>query len=33
MSVSTQNLIVFFCCFGVALVAVNIYRFSLPTND
>ena len=33
VSVSTQDLIVFFCCFGVALVAVNIYRFSLPTND
>jgi hypothetical protein len=32
MSISSQDLIVFFCSFGVALVAVNIYKLSLPAK-
>ena len=30
MSISSQDLIVFFASFGVALVALNLYKLSQP---
>ena len=33
MSISSQDLIVFFCSFGVALVALNLYKLTQPAND
>ena len=33
MSLSTQDLIVFFCSFGVACFALNIYKLTQPAKD
>ena len=32
MSITSQDLIVFFCSFGVALVALNLYRLTQLQN-
>jgi len=32
MSISSQDLIVFFASFGVALVALNLYKLSQPAK-
>jgi len=32
MSISSQDLIVFFASFGVALVALNLYKLSKPAK-
>ena len=32
MSITSQDLIVFFCSFGVALVALNLYKLTQPAN-
>ena len=32
MSISSQDLIVFFCSFGVALVALNLYKLTQPAK-
>ena len=32
MPISSQDLVVFFCGFGVALVALNLYKLAQPTK-
>ena len=32
MSISSQDLIVFFASFGVGLVALNLYKLTKPAN-
>ena len=32
MSITSQDLIVFFCSFGVALVALNFYKLTQPVR-
>ena len=32
VSISSQDLIVFFCSFGVALVALNLYKLTQPAK-
>jgi|TARA_B100002052_G_scaffold86988_1_gene79948 hypothetical protein len=33
MSITSQDLIVFFASFGVALVALNLYQLSQPAKE